>query len=98
MELPTPQRDQAIEALRRSKSQLDKTSLPLSELNFKTNGYFVDSGATNGVNLSNSFLLEKEFGWSGIVAEPARRWHKDLKKNRAARLKRIACGASQTLP
>jgi len=54
----------------------------LSELDFKTGGYFVDFGATNGVNQSNTCLLEKEFGWRGIVAEPARRWHKDLKSNR----------------
>lgn len=54
----------------------------LSELDFKANGFFVEFGATNRIDLSNTYLLEREFGWSGIVSEPARGWHKDLKRNR----------------
>lgn len=48
----------------------------------KRDGYFVEFGATNGKSLSNSYLLEKEFGWRGIVAEPGRTWHRDLQINR----------------
>jgi FkbM family methyltransferase len=82
MELPGRHKEQLLKTLRRSKSQLGQDLFVLSEMDFKTNGYFVDFGATNGVDLSNSYLLEKEFGWNGIVAEPARRWHKELKNNR----------------
>ena len=39
---------------------------------FKRNGYFVEFGATDGVYLSNTFLLEQQLGWTGILAEPAR--------------------------
>jgi FkbM family methyltransferase len=45
--------------------------------------YFVEIGATDGVQLSNTYLLEKQLGWRGIVAEPARVWHRALRQNRS---------------
>lgn len=54
----------------------------LYALQRKQNGYFVEFGATNGVDSSNSFLLEKHYGWSGILAEPGRVWHAQLRANR----------------
>lgn len=73
-----------LKYLKISKSQRKQDLFVLSNLNFKTNGYFVEFGATNGVDLSNTYLLEKKFKWSGILAEPAKCWHKELKKNRKA--------------
>jgi FkbM family methyltransferase len=49
----------------------------------KRDGYFVEFGAMDGVTWSNTFLLENRYGWRGIVAEPARRWHQQLTRNRA---------------
>jgi FkbM family methyltransferase len=48
----------------------------------KRNGYFVEFGATDGRALSNTFLLEDDYQWTGILAEPARCWHSALTKNR----------------
>lgn len=44
-------------------------------------GYFVEFGATDGVEFSNTLMLEQS-GWTGILAEPARMWHEKLAKNR----------------
>ena len=38
--------------------------------NGKRDGYFVDVGAHDGISLSNTYLLEKEYAWTGICVEP----------------------------
>jgi FkbM family methyltransferase len=48
----------------------------------KTNGFFVEFGATDGCFLSNTLFLEKQYGWKGILAEPAKSWTNKLKINR----------------
>lgn len=75
---------QVLRSFNKSRSQIRQDLFVLSVLNFKKNGFFVDFGSTNGKSLSNTYLLEKEFGWQGILAEPARIWHKELRKNRQA--------------
>lgn len=70
----------------KSHSQLGQDRFVLHELDFKRNGYFVEFGATNGVDLSNTFMLERDFGWSGILAEPAKGWHAALSDSRRSRI------------
>lgn len=48
----------------------------------KKNGIFMDIGAADGINDSNSYALEKEFGWNGICIEPIIEKFEILKKNR----------------
>ncbi|MFD1096135.1 FkbM family methyltransferase [Salegentibacter chungangensis] len=67
-----------------SKSQLRQDLFVLNELDFKNNGYFVEFGGCNGILHSNTYLLEKEFNWKGIIAEPGKIWHSELKSNRNA--------------
>ena len=69
-----------------SRSQLYQDLFVLSEVNFKKKGFFVEFGATDGFNLSNTFLLEKKFGWKGILCEPAKIWYKTLKKKRKVKI------------
>lgn len=49
---------------------------------FGENKYFVEFGATDGEGLSNTLLLEKTYGWNGILCEPGKNYHKNLIKNR----------------
>lgn len=36
---------------------------------FKREGYFLDIGAHNGIDINNTYFLEKELGWTGICIE-----------------------------
>jgi hypothetical protein len=47
--------------LDKSRAQLRQDLFVLSETQYKRNGYFVEFGATTGIDLSNTYLLETEF-------------------------------------
>lgn len=76
----------ASRTARRSKGQLFQDLWVLWETNWKRDGYFVEFGAASGVNLSNTYMLEKEFGWTGILAEPNPDFHAQLNENRSCRI------------
>ena len=65
-----------------SKSQICQDWFVLDSLGLKEKGYFVEIGAASGVDLSNTYLLEKKFNWSGILCEPLPAWQDSLKRNR----------------
>ena len=80
--LPDAQVAELLKLLPLSQAQLRQDLFVLTELGFKRCGYFVEFGAASGKELSNTWLLEKHFGWSGILAEPAKCWHERLAANR----------------
>jgi len=86
MALPDQAHTELLKYLSNSKSQLRQDLLVLYLENFKRKGFFVEFGATNGIDLSNTYLLETEFGWDGILAEPAICWQHELKLNRKAHI------------
>ena len=65
-----------------SYSQIGQDLWVLHTLNYKRKGYFVEIGAIDGIKFSNTYLLEKEFGWRGIVVEPNPVYKKEIRKNR----------------
>ncbi len=67
----------------RSPSQLGQDLWVLEQTGFKRGGYFVEFGATDGILLSNTYLLEKEFDWQGICVEPNPDYFAQLRDNRS---------------
>lgn len=55
-------------------------------------GYFVELGANDGVRQSNTYWLERERGWSGLLIEPALNRYFELKRNRSP-ANSFACAA-----
>ena len=77
------EKDRLYNLISDSKSQIFQDLFVLNELNFKKKGFFIEIGAANGINLSNTYLLENKFDWDGIVVEPAKIWRDEIIKNRA---------------
>lgn len=50
----------------------------------KRDGFFLEVGAHDGVYLSNTYLLEKRYGWSGILVEANPASFAQLESNRTA--------------
>ena len=67
-----------------SYSQLAQDKNVVDFYKAKTGGYFVEIGAYDGIALSNTFALEKQYGWKGICVEPLVSRFNDLVKNRKA--------------
>ena len=65
-----------------SYSQISQDIFVISQLKGMKSGFFIEFGATDGISLSNTFLLEKNFDWKGILVEPGRNWREKLSINR----------------
>lgn len=54
----------------------------LNYINYK-NGFFIECGANDGVNQSNTWYFEKKLDWNGVLIEPVKSVFEQLKKNRS---------------
>jgi len=63
-------------------SQLDQDLKVLKFYNNKRDGFFIEIGASDGIELSNTYLLEKMYNWKGICVEPIPKRFELLCKNR----------------
>ncbi len=77
-------RSRCLDLLEASHAQLRQDIFVLAQPGFRTGGFFVEFGATDGVEFSNTLMLERDHGWTGILAEPATIWHDALRANRRA--------------
>lgn len=83
----------------RSRSQIFQDLWVLHELSLREisvhKKYFIEFGAYNGIDLSNTYLLEQDLDWEGLLCEPIPSLHKEILKSRRAKLeKRVVAGKS----
>ncbi len=50
-------------------SQAKQDKWVCESLRFKRNGYFIELGAYDGIQTSNTYFMEKELDWTGICVE-----------------------------
>lgn len=55
-----------------SYSQYGQDQWVIQALGHKRGGFFLEIGAGDGLWISNTLKLEREFGWTGILVEPTR--------------------------
>jgi FkbM family methyltransferase len=53
-------------------------------------GTFIEAGANDGIAQSNTYFLEKKFGWQGLLVEPVPKYHHMCRRARRART--VNCG------
>ena len=75
-------RNQIFKDLRGSKSQACQESFVQNVLNFKVGGYFLEIGAADGIEASNTLLLERQFKWTGLAVELNPQLHRDFLNSR----------------
>jgi FkbM family methyltransferase len=74
----------AMPSPRRSHSYQGQDMCVVELLGGLRGGFFLDSGASDGMTGSNTFLLERAFGWKGICVEPNSVFFERLQANRNA--------------
>jgi FkbM family methyltransferase len=52
----------------------------------KTNGIFIEIGVGEGKRISNTYFLEKQRNWEGLLCEPSLRYHESIQGFRTATL------------
>jgi hypothetical protein len=50
-------------------SQVGQDTTIVDIFKFNESGYFLDLGSADGVHLSNTLVLEREYGWSGLCVD-----------------------------
>ena len=52
-------------------------------LNYRRDAFFLEFGAFDGISSSNTLMLERDLGWSGIVVEPNPTYYPSVCKHRS---------------
>jgi hypothetical protein len=89
--------DYILQNQKKSKSQVFQDLFVLYYSTKKKRGSFVEIGGGNGVDISNTYLLEKKYRWKGIICEPNKNLQKQIKLRRSSKLIKlpITCKCSK---
>jgi FkbM family methyltransferase len=66
-------------------SQSNQDKWVVEFLKLKKNGFFVDLGAYDGIQTSNTYFMEKNLNWDGICVEANPTVYQSLMKNRKSK-------------
>lgn len=58
-----------MKMLEESRSQSGQESFVLHMAEYKKDGTYLEIGAWDGLDLSNTFLLETKYGWRGVALD-----------------------------
>jgi len=67
-----------------SQSQSGQDRFILSVLKQKRNGYFLEIGSHHPIDINNSYLLESQYGWKGLMVEYENTWEELYKTKRTS--------------
>ena len=62
---------------------IDNLDLKLNKYINHRNGFFIECGANDGINQSNTWFYEKKLNWKGMLIEPVPQLFTQLKNNRS---------------
>jgi FkbM family methyltransferase len=79
-----------------AKSQIGQDMWVAFSSGFKERGTFMEIGAADGINLSNTYMLEQCLDWTGVCIEPARVWHTKFRMARSCLLETRCCSSTDS--
>lgn len=79
-----------------SQSQVGQDLWVLEKLNNKRGGYFIELGGGDGKFLSNTYMLENDYGWSGVAIEPTRKFEELCKNRKCFAVQEYVAGTART--
>lgn len=92
----TPEARQLIlKLLAKSRAQFLQDIFCALASDLARDGFFVEVGVGSGERISNTYMLEKEFNWTGLLFEPNRTFHDSIRASRTAKLD-IRAASSKT--
>jgi hypothetical protein len=69
--------------MKKSYSQIGQDCFVLSCLKHKRNGVFLEIGSNSPIENNNSYLLEKDYNWTGLMVEYQPYWENEYKTHRS---------------